>query len=251
MKEEPLLTIITVHKGDFRNLEDTLSSIKNLGDLEKYTELIVVNAHSDSFNFSGQNLFSYKQLLNVNQGIFNAMNVGLGIAAGKYVNFLNSGDTLLKEIDSLELLDMLQSDLHWFVAQTLRKKPNSHEIVNWSHPRKQIKFILALNSYCHQSTFVLRKTLDQFGRLDETSSVSDWGMSVRLSALHSPFELTSPWALYQGSGFSENPNWAKWAKDVSYSRYMARGYILNNGMLDLRLQQIIALALKLKRKIYS
>lgn len=251
MKEEPLLSIITVHKGDFRNLENTLNSLKNLGDLQKYTELIVVNAHSDSFNFSCPNLFHYKQLLNVNQGIFNAMNVGLGIAAGKYVNFLNSGDTLLDEIDSFELLHALQEDFHWLIAQTLRNNPDSKEIVNWPPPRSQIRFLLAINSYCHQSTFISRMTLVQLGGLDESSTVSDWGMSVKLTALQAPFEINSKWALYQGSGFSDNPDWAIWAKDVSHARRLARGPILNNAKFDLRLQQVIASVLKLKLKVFS
>ena len=250
MHKEALLTIITIHKGDFCNLEKTLYSLENLGALEVFTELIVVSAESQLFDFSNHNLLGYKQVLNVNHGIFNAMNIGLKLATGKYINFLNSGDALLKEIDSLEVLNTLQGDQNWLVAQSLRKNTKSEDYIIWSLPQKQIKFLLAINSYCHQSTFVSRKILVQLGGFDESSSVSDWGISLRLKSLCEPFVLKSFWALYQGSGFSENPNWTKWAKDVSHARRLAKGPILNNAKFDLLFQQFISLALRLKRKIY-
>ena len=101
------LSIITVTKNNFKELNLTLQSISNQ-TLKKNVELIIVNG--------GKNI--NKKILPKNlkviikkdnsSGIYNAMNIGSKSARGDHVLFLNSGDVfnsnnVLKNIQKYSL----------------------------------------------------------------------------------------------------------------------------------------------------
>ena len=105
----PLVTIITVNLNNVEGLKKTLQSVleqtyKNIdwiiidgGSSDGSCELI--EHYSDSFSY---------WVSESDKGIYNAMNKGIRVAKGKYVQFLNSGDCFLDK----NVLDDVFSEEH-------------------------------------------------------------------------------------------------------------------------------------------
>lgn len=105
----PLVSIITVNLNNVEGLKKTLQSVleqtyKNIdwiiidgGSSDGSCELI--EHYSDSFSY---------WVSESDKGIYNAMNKGIRVAKGKYVQFLNSGDCFLDK----NVLDDVFSEEH-------------------------------------------------------------------------------------------------------------------------------------------
>lgn len=97
-----ILTIVTVNYNNESGLLNTLESIINQVDIDfKDVEWILIDALSTDNSLDILNKFilpfSYKVVSELDSGIYDGMNKGVCIATGKYIQFLNSGDTLENE----------------------------------------------------------------------------------------------------------------------------------------------------------
>src|SRR5438552_2810029 len=91
----PQLSIITVNLNNAEGLEKTIQSVIRQ-QFSDYEYIIIDGASADGsvevikkFSDKISNWVSEKD-----SGIYNAMNKGIRLAAGNYLLFLNSGDTL-------------------------------------------------------------------------------------------------------------------------------------------------------------
>ena len=96
-QNNPLFSVITVVKNDEKNILKTISSISN--QTYKNFEYIVVDGLSKDNTIS--KILLKKKYINCltskkDKGIYFAMNKGIGLAKGKIIVFVNSGDTLTK-----------------------------------------------------------------------------------------------------------------------------------------------------------
>lgn len=104
--EQITLSIVTVTCDDFIGLSKTISSLSELRNSS--IELIIVDGSSSPLNFvksdpQFKNFQEVKILSGPDRGIYDGMNKGLAIARGKFVWFLNGGDSSL--LKSIEFLD--------------------------------------------------------------------------------------------------------------------------------------------------
>ena len=96
-----LLTIITINRNNAVGLEKTIKSVLFQTCLD--IDYVVVDGAStdESVNtikhFSTQFGNRLRWISEPDNGIYNAMNKGIGMATGEYVEFLNSGDYLVDE----------------------------------------------------------------------------------------------------------------------------------------------------------
>jgi glycosyltransferase involved in cell wall biosynthesis len=102
MPENPLLTIITVVYNSRNLIEDTLKSITLIKD--NTIEYIVIDGGSTDGTVNIIN--NYLDTINVfvtekDNGIYDAMNKGIALSHGKYISFLNAGDTYVSNFKSL------------------------------------------------------------------------------------------------------------------------------------------------------
>jgi glycosyltransferase involved in cell wall biosynthesis len=91
-----LLTIVTVALNDIDNLVSTIESVKSVSGCIPLEHIIVDGGSLDG-TVPFLDSLRYPWLRWVSQGdkgIYSAMNVGLGMARSKYVQFLNSGDLI-------------------------------------------------------------------------------------------------------------------------------------------------------------
>ena len=104
-----LLSIITVIKNDFDRLEKTISSMRFYYNDKFFEHIIVDGNSSDQTNpFIKKKLKKVKNIIfksSNDNGIYDAMNIGIGLSNGEFILFLNAGDKLVA--DKLELLKKL------------------------------------------------------------------------------------------------------------------------------------------------
>lgn len=92
MMETPWLTVVTAVRDDVSGLSRTLESLGSHGD--SGVEVLVVDSSADRDSVieavAGRAHVHWMKP----EGIYPAMNAGLGLARGTYIQFLNAGDTL-------------------------------------------------------------------------------------------------------------------------------------------------------------
>jgi glycosyltransferase involved in cell wall biosynthesis len=114
----PFFTIITINLNNKKGLERTIKSVL----CQRFTdfEFIVVDGvssdGSQEFILEHQSKIT-KVIIEKDNGVYDAMNKGLAHATGKYIQFLNSGDSL-KDEHALESIakqvngeDMIYTDV--------------------------------------------------------------------------------------------------------------------------------------------
>jgi glycosyltransferase involved in cell wall biosynthesis len=150
-----MLSIVTINKDNRVGLQKTLNSLNNLRD-RNYQWICVDSASQDGsvdlaneFKLSDDVVVSEKDT-----GIYHAMNKGISYVKGDYVLFLNSGDTLSHQIQSLDFMEEVAGhDLGLFgfeIRNTLRK-PRSNSWRFWSMPTSHQAIVY--------STALLKKNL--------------------------------------------------------------------------------------------
>lgn len=102
MPLSPLISIITVVRNDSGNLLKTLVGVSRYKGAR--TEYIVVDGNSSddtlSVIHSNRNIIDHF-ISEPDRGIYDAMNKGTSLAQGKYLLFLNAGDELLTDVESI------------------------------------------------------------------------------------------------------------------------------------------------------
>lgn len=113
-------------------------------------------------------------------GIFNAMNKGLTVAKGEFVQFLNSGDWLWNETvlarvfsGSEPAADLLYgNDMRW------SEDKGMHED---RMPAELTPYRFFVSSICHQAVMYRRSLFDELGFYNEGNRiVSDWEFNLRV-----------------------------------------------------------------------
>ena len=153
----PLISIITVSFNAVAEIENTILSV--LSQSYHNIEYIVVDGGSTDGTVDIIEKYADKisyWLSEPDKGIYDAMNKGIDIATGKWINFMNSGDVFF---DNQVLEQFVQSLPHTqydicygdtalrYKAGLIRSDASSIEMINKRLP------------FCHQSSFVLTDLL--------------------------------------------------------------------------------------------
>ncbi len=93
MMHYPLVTIVTVVRNDRKHIEKTIFSV--LSQSYKNIEYIVIDGASTDGTMDVINQYAESIDVVVSEpdgGVYDAMNKGISLSHGEYVNFMNSGD---------------------------------------------------------------------------------------------------------------------------------------------------------------
>jgi glycosyltransferase involved in cell wall biosynthesis len=166
---EPFFSIITIVYNDKTNIERTLLSVLNQG--YKNFEYIVVDGGSTDGTVDV--IKKYENHINIylsepDKGIYDAMNKGIKLAKGKWINFMNSGDQFY---DS-NVLDKVYGNIdnEVDVLYGSCKKAYNNGIVKTVIP-KQLKELSKGMVFSHQSMFV-RTAIHKERLFDDTFKLS-------------------------------------------------------------------------------
>lgn len=102
------ITIITVCYNALSDLEMTINSVIN----QTYKDIEYIIIDGGSTDGSLDIIYKYKRYISKwisepDNGIYDAMNKGIGLATGKWINFMNAGDTFVnsKVLESIFNID--------------------------------------------------------------------------------------------------------------------------------------------------
>lgn len=166
---EKILSVITVCYNE-KELERTCKSI--VEQTFQDFEWVVIDGGSNSETLEILNKYKSRMDVFVSEkdtGIYNAMNKGIALASGKWLNFMNAGDTFhesntlenvfVKNADVLKNADIVYCD-------SLFCNPDNTSDLN-EFPDKPDYFFWQCNSLNHQASFIRRSLFEKFGKYDE------------------------------------------------------------------------------------
>ena len=226
------LSIITVNLNNKDGLQKTIDSV--VSQTFKDFEWIVIDGGSTdgSKELIEQyaDHFSY-WVSEPDKGIYNAMNKGIKVAKGEYLQFLNSGDWLCDET-ALErcfshgfTADIAYGDLYFCDGES-KKRCN--------YPNKlTLKFFYDL-SLGHCASFIRRDVLEEDMYDEKLRIVSDWEFFLKQAMENKTFEFINEYvACFDRSGISStNLQLVKQERDIIISRLIPQMIIEDFRLMD-------------------
>lgn len=174
----PMLSIITVVYNGIDTIEKTIQSVAS--QTYKNIEYIVIDGASKDGTL--EVIKKYPNIITnwiseTDKGLYDAMNKGLTLAKGKYVCFLNSGDTFY-ELKSLEnIFSQFQELPDIIYGETMIVDADGNEI---GDRRLKAPENLSWKSFrdgmlvCHQSIFVKRNLAEPYNLKYRISADFEW-----------------------------------------------------------------------------
>lgn len=172
----PLISIITITYNAAATLGRTMSSVA-AQTYHDYEHLIIDGASTDrTLDIARQNPTA-RILSEKDKGLYDAMNKGLRMAKGKYVLFLNSGDTFRDTSILGRYAERAEAGDDIIYADTMIVDSGGHDIKprHYSAPA-----ILDFNSFhkgmlvCHQAFMVRRELAPEYDLQYRFSADYDW-----------------------------------------------------------------------------
>ena len=177
-----ILSIITINRNNAHGLKKTMQSV--LSQTDKDFQYIVVDGASTegSIEVIQKYAESFGDMLTwisePDNGIYNAMNKGIRMASGTYVQFLNSGDCLASDGVTARMLEELKSNDYPSIlyGNMLKDMPNGKIMRDKCFAGQEISFLGFYTGTLNHSPAYIRKDLfEKYGFYDENLRiVSDW-----------------------------------------------------------------------------
>lgn len=204
------LSIITVNLNNRDGLQKTIDSVI----CQTFTDYEWIVIDGGSTDGSKELLEQYAEhfaywVSEPDKGIYNAMNKGIRVAKGEYINFLNSGDCFVsKEVLSNVFETPRTVDL--IFGYMMRDSLNG-DINNASMMKSKITWIdLYRDGFPHQSSFIRKTLFNKYGLYDESLKVvADWTFFVKAFVYHdSTYEFVPiKISIYASNGISDVYGW--------------------------------------------
>lgn len=174
------LSIITINLNNANGLIKTFESVLNQKCFDFEYILIDGSSIDRSIefikNFENDNSqINFKWISEPDSGIYNAMNKGIGMSSGDYIQFLNSGDQFASS-QVLEVIIPLLNNKVDILYGNMIKPINKKIKIDKGFAGKTITFMDFYNGTLNHSPTFIKKTLfDNFGLYNENLKiVSDW-----------------------------------------------------------------------------
>lgn len=177
---KPLFSIITVSYNAASTLPATLASVRE--QTCRLYEYILIDGASadDTVKLAYESGIEPMTIISeMDKGIYDAMNKGLGIATGDYVIFLNAGDSF-HNAHTLQLIAdaIMDNDYPGIVYGQTQIVDSSRKRIGDRHLTAPAD--LTLDSFkngmvvCHQAFIVLRKLVDNYDTRYRFSADYEW-----------------------------------------------------------------------------
>ena len=185
------LSIVTINRNNASGLEKTMRSV--LLQNSKDFEYVVVDGAStdDSIDVIRQLLPCFgdrlKWVSESDNGIYNAMNKGIRMASGQYIQNLNSGDILASEdVTSRMITELERNGMPSILyGNEIKEFPDGRRIVDKCYAGASITMLgMFRGSLNHDTAYIKTELFKKYGYYDETLKiVSDWKWFLQAIAL--------------------------------------------------------------------
>ena len=156
MKQQPIISVITVCRNAEKQIEATIKSVITQ-TYDKYEYIIIDGASNDNTLPIINNYKNHIQII-VSQpdlGIYDAMNEGTALANGLWIIFLNAGD-LFYAIDTLQkVAPYLESTTAELVYGDIMKKKHKQQFLKKGEKPHNAHRMF----FCHQALFTKKELL--------------------------------------------------------------------------------------------
>lgn len=212
----PFLSIITVVFNNLAGLKHTYQSIKSQTCTD--FEWIVIDGGSKDgtkewlSNFDGSNMIFISEK---DAGLYDAMNKGLKMATGKFVWFMNSGDSIFSSHTVQLLIDQsIGKDVLY--GETMLVDENDTKLGIRSEkttrvlPKKMTRFSMIMGMVvCHQSFIPQRRLAPAYNLTYRFSADIDWVISCleRASVIHNCESILSNYLVGGLSAQNQKTGW--------------------------------------------
>lgn len=177
----PILSIITINYNDKLGLQRTCKSVQEqtVHDFEH----IIIDGGSDDgskeFIEKNKNYFNYC-ISEPDSGVYEAMNKGILRANGRFLLFLNSGDTLYNNSILSKVLPCLENqNAHIVYGKLYKVFENRSNFIN-DYPEKLDFTFFIRTSLGHPSTFIRKELFERYGNYrQDLKIVSDWEFFIK------------------------------------------------------------------------
>lgn len=175
-----ILSIVTINRNNSAGLRETMESV--LAQTFTDFEYIVVDGAStdDSVNvirsFDDGNRIRW--VSEPDKGIYNAMNKGIRMATGEYVQILNSGDRLASPTVVAQMAEALKVSGYPTIiyGNMIKVWPNGRRFRDVSYQGKPLTLhFFYKGTLNHNAAYIKRTLFEQYGCYDEEMRIcSDW-----------------------------------------------------------------------------
>jgi len=152
--DQPLITIITVTYNAENVLEETIQSVLS----QNYSNIEYIIIDGGSTDGTLKIIKHYEKEINKwitqdDHGTYDAMNKGVKLSSGKYVNFMNAGDTFVNQSVISTFIKQIESDYDLYYGGA-----NMHITNNEYYKAGNTDFYNTV-PICHQAIFTKRNLL--------------------------------------------------------------------------------------------
>lgn len=196
------LSVITVVYNNVHYIEKTILNVLEIKERYKDVEYIIVDGGSTDGTLEIINKYNDKisfWISESDKGIYDAMNKGIKLATGEWVNFMNAGDVFAYDIS--KILDAIIIDNKYDVVygDVLIKKEGTLSL-DKAREINQLNYSL---NFCHQSSFVRRKLLIKHPFSLKYKISSDYNLFLNLFISGSAFHyIEDPVSIFEYGGIS-------------------------------------------------
>ena len=182
MTNMPVLSIITINRNNAAGLKKTLDSI-SCQDSRLFEHIVVDGASSDESislirHYADERGHSVKWISEPDNGIYNAMNKGIRMASGDYIQFVNSGDCLTGPEVISHIYNTLKENNNPSIlyGNTVKIMKDGSLLRDKCFAGQRITLLgLYQGSLNHSPTWIWHGLFDKYGLYDEgLRVVSDW-----------------------------------------------------------------------------
>lgn len=208
-----ILSIITINRNNSIGLRKTMESVASQS-FKDFEYVVVDGASTDDsvevirgFESSfGTRLIWVSE---TDAGIYNAMNKGIGMASGRYIQILNSGDCLNSSDVSGKMVEVLGNYSYPSIlyGNMIKVFPDGRRLRDLCLAGKDISFLdLFMGTLNHSPAYIERKLFDKYGKYDEgLKIVADWKWYLQAIILgeERPVYIDIDVTLFDMTGISE------------------------------------------------
>ena len=207
------LSIITINRNNAAGLEKTMRSVASQvgGDFEY---VVIDGASTDGSvevirSFESSLGDCLKWISEPDKGIYNAMNKGIGKTSGDYLQFLNSGDSLVSDDITMRMTEALKRKEYppILYGNMLKDMSDGKILRDKGFAGKSISFLgFYTGSLNHPSSYSKKSLFEKYGGYDESLKiVSDWKWFLQAIILggEKPVYVDMDVTLFDMNGISE------------------------------------------------
>jgi glycosyltransferase involved in cell wall biosynthesis len=230
-----LITVVTVVRNGEKTLEQTMLSVIN----QTYANVEYIVVDGASTDGTLDIIRKYEDRIDYwmsepDEGIYDAMNKGIDLAAGEWINFMNSGDSFYENniIRKIFEKDVISDDIVYGDVLYV------YGFGNFLKKAEPLNLMVKQMVFCHQATFV-RFSLMQEIKFDTSfKSSGDYNFFYQCYKLHKSFRYV-PFiiATYKAEeGMSRNYKLVKYEDahvyGINYSLHWKVKYFFNCLLYD-------------------